>query len=88
MNAPKCKLCRERHWPRQGCVSKKSSVTTSTPSDKPVYVELPPDDGSVRTGVNLPPVPGEPCPTCGRVVAKYKDNAERQAAYRKRKGEA
>ena len=50
--------------------------------------DLPPGDEYVERIRRGKAVPGEPCPTCGRVVAKYKDNAARQAAYRKRKGEA
>ena len=82
----KCHICGKKHPAAEH--ANYGAATTVTNARSESYVAASQDDGSVRQGVNPSPVPGEPCPTCGRVVAKYKDNAARQAAYRKRKGEA
>jgi hypothetical protein len=77
MDAPRCRLCKEKHWPRQGCVTGKLQPKLRVVSKKPL-------EGGDATNV-AEAVPGKPCPTCGRMVPKYKDNAARQRAYRERK---
>lgn len=54
-------------------------------ADGVVYIQMPPDDGSVRLGVNPSPIGGEPCPACGRKVPL--SGAERQRRWRERKAE-
>ena len=63
------KPCGTRHWSRQHCPKQYAA----------------PNPGGLPTRAKAVLTPGEPCPTCGRVVAKHRDNAARQRAYRKRK---
>jgi hypothetical protein len=92
---PKCKLCGERHWltePHKLTVKKFTGVVV--PDHAPVTPRVTPPLPVTQTVtevtpavtqeyVSVLPLPGEPCPTCGRKMPM--SHAQRQAAYRGRK---
>lgn len=84
--APLCRKCLERHWPKEACL-RATSVTAPpaavTPVTPLVADGVTPVMGRADVVTSVMPQPGEECPTCKRKMPSRA--AMKQAAYRERK---
>lgn len=83
MKAPRCRLCKTRHWSLVDCPEPVTASVTIRP-DVTSPVTLPATMGTFVTGGVTP---SHRCPVCGLMHQPGRSNAERQRAYRARQAE-